>query len=369
LGKHFFLNFSYLSGVRTDYLAPTIYFIDLVFTVLFFINLKKIGFLFFEKKFWLFSFFLLINLFFSLNRWLTFYSLLRIYQLVFIYFIFKKNPVDKKNLLLAIFLATLFQSLLVFLQLINHGSIQGIFYFFGERFYYGGLPGIAKVFFNGKEVVRPYGTFSHPNSLAGFYLLLYFFFIQTNWGKKFFLIKNLLRFLFLFLIFFSFSKTAITVFFLLNLFYLIKKAGCRLCLFGQLMIFFILTIVFLGFGGDLLSLKNRLFLINRAMLIIKQSPVFGVGLGNYLVAQNKINWGDYYSPVFNQPVHNIFLLFFSQVGIVSLFLFFLIKKNLGVMIKRGPYLFWVIFLTGLTDHYWLTLIQNQLLLAVLFAFL
>ena len=30
LGKHFFLDFSYLSGVRVDYLAPTIYLTDTI---------------------------------------------------------------------------------------------------------------------------------------------------------------------------------------------------------------------------------------------------------------------------------------------------------------------------------------------------
>ncbi|MCX6730896.1 MAG: hypothetical protein NTZ55_03540 [Candidatus Roizmanbacteria bacterium] len=30
LGKHFFFPFSYLSGIRIDYLAPTIYFTDIL---------------------------------------------------------------------------------------------------------------------------------------------------------------------------------------------------------------------------------------------------------------------------------------------------------------------------------------------------
>ena len=34
LGKHFFLPFSFVSGVRIDYLAPTIYLIDIVFLLL-----------------------------------------------------------------------------------------------------------------------------------------------------------------------------------------------------------------------------------------------------------------------------------------------------------------------------------------------
>lgn len=368
-GKHFFFNFSYIFGVRIDYLAPTLYLIDLLFFFLLIINIKKIVFLLFNKKFLIFFILSLINLAMSLNKWVAFYYFLRIFQVIFIYFIFKKNQIKKKSFLLIIFFSTLLQFTIVSLQLINKGSLQGVFYFLGERFYYQGLPGVAKVFFNGKEIVRPYGTFSHPNSMAGFYLLLYFYFINLKF-LDWFLLKNLLFFLLAFLIFFSFSKISISVFLILNFLFFIKKKGnCHLCLFSRFFIFLLMFFVFISFNGDPLSFKNRLTLIKDSLLIIKENPLFGVGLGNYLIAQNKIKKYLYYSPITNQPVHNIFFLLYAQTGVLSFIGLFLIKDLLFKKIKKNPYLFLALFLTGLFDHYWLTLIQNLLLIPVVFAFL
>ena len=63
------------------------------------------------------------------------------------------------------------QSLLVIAQFIKQGSLGGVFYFFGERFFTPATPGIANASINGELLFRPYGTFSHPNVLAGFLLI------------------------------------------------------------------------------------------------------------------------------------------------------------------------------------------------------
>src|SRR3989338_7356441 len=50
LGKHFFFDFSYLSGVRVDYLAPTIYLTDILALLLLIINFKSFWHFLKEKK-------------------------------------------------------------------------------------------------------------------------------------------------------------------------------------------------------------------------------------------------------------------------------------------------------------------------------
>ena len=96
--------------------------------------------------------------------------------------------------------------------------------------------------------------------------------------------------------------------------------------------------------------------------------LFGIGLGNF------VNWfmaNDPYRPKwFYQPVHNIYLLVYSETGLAGiisfvLFLFFLIKKFINetklksmqeysILIMASSLLF-----IGLFDHYLLTLQQGR----------
>src|SRR5690606_12366962 len=66
LGKHFFLPFSYLSGVRIDYLSITIYLTDLLIMILLLITLKRIK-VKLSKKLLILFVIIGINLLFSLS--------------------------------------------------------------------------------------------------------------------------------------------------------------------------------------------------------------------------------------------------------------------------------------------------------------
>src|SRR6266542_2212573 len=54
LGKHFFFDFSYISAVRIDYLAPTLFLTDIIALLLIVLNIKNIFFIFKNKYFLLF---------------------------------------------------------------------------------------------------------------------------------------------------------------------------------------------------------------------------------------------------------------------------------------------------------------------------
>jgi O-antigen ligase len=107
-------------------------------------------------------------------------------------------------------------------------------------------------------------------------------------------------------------------------------------------------------GVERLEIKStgeRMNYFIQAWQIIKNYPIFGVGLGNYtLAAHNEINpnlesWG-------YQPVHNIYLLILAELGAVGFLLwlaliFFIIKQ---LPATRYPLL--VTFLAvSLFDHY------------------
>lgn len=116
------------------------------------------------------------------------------------------------------------------------------------------------------------------------------------------------------------------------------------------------------------SIWRRIELVRAAWEMFKTSPIFGIGLGNFIPKLPKffIPQGLY----FWQPVHNLFLLILAEIGIVGLGVAgwglgrilkkLWQKKNLALLYSLSAIIF-----TGLFDHYWLTLQQTQLLLALI----
>jgi len=369
LGRHFFLPFSYLSGIRVDYLAPTLYLIDIVFIFLLTLNIKTVWRALTKKHLYIFLALLGVNLLVSQNKIISLYQYLRMAELLLIYLIIKKSAFPAKNIL-AIFLASsLIQLGLSLFQLAARHSAQGIFYFLGERYFNLMTPGIARISFFGVEAVRPYGTFSHPNSLAGFYLLSYFFVLIDKKFKDHLFLKNSFLLVSSLLVLISFSKIAILTFLFLNIFYVLwrRQNKCLICAAAKIVVFLVVSLIFLAGRADPLTVEKRLYLLGNSLLILKNHFLFGVGAGNYLVAQN--NLPQRYLDIVNQPVHNIFLLFLSEWGLFGSILVSLIFKRLEKNIKKFIILFLVILATGFFDHYWLTLVQNLFLLPVVFGLL
>ena len=368
-GKHFFLAFSYLSGVRVDYLAPTIYLTDIIIFLLAIAN-SKIVFKFFKNKKILISlFFLLINILFSRLPIISFYWFLKTIELLIIFFLAKKilTTLKEKYILIALFISSLFQLFISLTQLINKHSVQGIFYYFGERLLTLSTPGVAKASIQGAEFLRPYGTFSHPNSLAGFFLLLYFFVLTYKKFNRYLAIKYLLLFISSILVFVSFSKIAIACYLILNTYYLIfnTKFNCRICKIARIIVMFVVSLIFLSATTDPLTVNKRIELIKNSITIIMRYPIQGVGLGSYLLEQAKFSSRFYL--FFNQPVHNIFLLFIAETGLIigGFILYRLVDLLIQKRLTKGQWLLiFVIIFTGFFDHYWLTLQQNFLLMGL-----
>ncbi len=373
-GKHFFLSFSYLSGVRIDYLAPTIYVLDLVVVGLYLAYLNDYKRLL--KNVWIQAFLLAtaVGLFFAFSKEVALYRYIKTIELLVVFASlqqYKKNPLIFLYGLLA---STVLQFFIAMSQFVQKASLDGIFYFLGERHLSLSTPGIAKTALDGIEFLRAYGTFSHPNSMAGFYLLLTAFLLFQS--KKIlpsavhatFLLLNSL------LIILSFSKVAIFGLLLLTIKYFVihwkDYKNCIPCVISRLMAILIPLGIIASSVGDPLSGQKRVELMQNALNIISLHPFTGVGLGNYVIAQESLYPS--FSGLIGQPVHNIFLLLTSEFGVLitsALIVATLsyLKKN-----KRNyqvTAVFFVLFLTGMFDHYWITLEQNWLLVASLVALL
>lgn len=99
--------------------------------------------------------------------------------------------------------------------------------------------------------------------------------------------------------------------------FLIGAFGIFIVLFGPL--FFTRLYTF----SDILNIGNaqgRLNLANQALFMIKKSPLFGVGLNQFTLAMSRQDLS-LEARTFLYPVHNTFLLFFSEIGILAGLLF------------------------------------------------
>ena len=132
------------------------------------------------------------------------------------------------------------------------------------------------------------------------------------------------------------------------------------------------TLGVLGYFGKNFStseaFSQRLSLAKAATVIIADYPLTGVGLNNFIVRLPEY-WVSPGVVRFLQPVHNLFLLIGAETGLMGLavfawFLTLTLKKQLKIKNWKLIVPLLVILLLGMVDHYWFTLQQNQLLLAV-----
>lgn len=375
IGRHFWPFFAYIFGLKVDYLSPVIYLQDVFIFFLFMASFKNFlgelkkrrGVLFFIIFFGLvFGNLLAAGSFFaSLFFWL------RIGEFVLLGLIVRRNSQSVLKILPKIIpFWVIGEFLLGLFQVVKQASLGGFFWYLGERTFNLFTPGIAKASFLGKVFLRPYGTFSHPNSLAGFILIgliLIFTKKKLFWADKISLLCGLS------LLILCFSRTVWLMVLFLSLMYLFWRIidGHKIKLF-EFSYYFMIGAVLLTvslFSRSIIetaSFENRRVLANFALELIKKHPFFGVGVNNFLInlSESGLSW-----PVvsFLQPVHNIFLLTGSEVGLIGLiifiiFLVFTIRKIIQPSILIA--LLAIIF-TGLFDHYWLTLIQNQLLFVLI----
>jgi hypothetical protein len=408
LGKHFWTDFSYVSGIRIDYLAPTVYVTDILLVTLFILSLVRWGKNLKNKPYnvqrqvksknsiilILAFLFLCATVFISSRSLLSLYGLIKVTEFTFLIFYLAKairTTMQLQKIAILFAVSSLFESLLAIVQYIHQGSLNGIFYFFGERAFTGATPGIANADIGGVLVLRPYGTFSHPNVLAGYLLISlvliwsFVFISKRQWTRILGIISLIVGSIALLL---TFGRVAILLWGILVVCLLGKVLFTRIdsvkvrTLIIAVIIIGLAMIALLPITHDVIlrfsqtslsdeSVTEREELLSTALTMIRQHPFFGVGLYNFIPAmaplQKPMPLGLYL-----QPVHNIFVLVAAQTGIVGtgFFIWLLaatvarIKKQ-AVRIKGTFFvLLLIILVTGMFDHYWLTLQQGQLLFAL-----
>jgi hypothetical protein len=372
LGIHFWPSWSQVFGIKVDYLSPTIYLTDLII----------IGLLLISKTFktpqpvWI----LIggLNIIYSLSPLLTFLSWVRVFEFyLLIHFLITNKELLISSIKKTLPISLILISLIACIQFLHQSSLGGIFYYLGERPLSYTNPAVAKVqLLNISQLIRPYSTFSHPNSLSG-YLLVGFLLVVFLKPKKWFgSLQSKLAFFSVILsaltIAITFSKMNIYLLFTYLVFNLASKLPTKAKSLKYLIV--TLALFFVGLAVLITNLSSpsytdRVQLIGKATKIIETHPLTGLGLGAFPLSQDQVLTSHTLNLNF-QPVHNLPLLLASELGVPTLALL-LLKLSSCLVIWGRPNSFGiiaaVIFITGLVDHYWITLHQNQLLLSVVIA--
>lgn len=383
LGKHFWPDWSFVVGVRIDYLSPTLYLVDLLWIGLLIFNFKNKIFNF--RNFWIFIF-ILVNILLASNRMVAIYGWLRILQLVWTVWFLKNNKDWVKVLLKYIIPVWIVgESLLAVGQISKGGSLGGLWWWLGERSFDFNTIGIAQMSVVGNGLIRAYGTFSHPNSLAGFLLVAWLWWWKKSSLNPFFdktgLFKSALWWIVFWLglmgIILTGSRTiwlltGLSLVFFIKKFFGENKNWIKIIISLVLILILVIKIIdfnypivnFLG-GWDENGLIKRGQLNLASLEMIKNSPIFGIGMKNFLV--NLPNFQNESHFFWLQPVHNILLLALSEVGFLGLGI---LVWGLNSLFKNKKLtnedwlIIGIILISGMVDHYWLTLPQNMWLLTI-----
>lgn len=406
LGKHFWPPFSAVYSLPIDYLAPVIYFWDLLVILLILVfcaskpNVSRAALLVF-----------LIFIFMQLLSLVPFLrdsaplnigaGLVRIEQhfiagLFGVYIASRPFYEILPKLYWPLWIAVVGESILGISQFVLNKTLG--LWVLGERTFTISTPAIAKFDFYGQQFLRPYATFPHPNVLAAFITLsIPTLFIATknviarqetkirgnfsdllengylselsySYARR--MILNIPLLLATVTLLLTVSRISLIGFFVSS-FLLLNKRGLILISSCFLLLGPLLYVRYASlFNFDALSSVRREELSAIAWNIFFENPMLGVGVNNFIgFAADTLLVGP---SRFLQPIHNIFLLSLAETGIIGftgmiVFMGFPIYSLFikGIDTKFGSTLlliwFLIIFL-GMFDHYFLTLPQGYRML-------
>lgn len=389
LNKFFWTDYSYVQGIRVDYITPALYLSD-VFAGLFviysiFLNKDKLrNFLSSGILLPAFLFCILVSTLFAESLSVASYWSLKIVEMIFVAWAIKSLYFTKKNVTLfvsALLLGAFAQSFIAIGQFYTQSSLGGPFYFLGERTFNVETVGVATFFSAGKEYLRSYGTFPHPNVLA-LYLssvsILFIYLILKGYIKNF--MYSLLMTPILLALLLTFSRVIIISFFVSVIFLIVKAK--KAFFYSALATVIALPAYIMLFSGRFLTLNELVGAFNiRIEFIIEginsflKNPFFGLGPNNTFLVTNNL-------PLFArfQPVHNVYLHVLFQVGLLGFLpvFVFLLKVISRIRFSLKNKDFWLfpigisavqMLLTAGFDHYHVTLQQGMIMVALILGLL
>jgi hypothetical protein len=395
VGLRFWPEFSKVSGIRIDYLSPTLHLLDIlivawiaawafrdigVFKIIIKNDIAKILFLLFMCS-------LAWNVLYAESTGAHIFGMVKLAEFglfgILVAKTFTKDYI--RPFIFALAASSTISSLLAVWQFLKQSSIGGLWYFFGERTFNISTIGISTVNLD-QLILRPYAAFPHPNVLAFFLLTVIVFTVlrvshERNSILKIFLIVTVI--FSTIALFLTFSRVAIFlgIAFFIYAFFAKQKSNLILVALGLLGVVGLLGLVL----SDILSaqfllrgIDFRQELLIQSILIFQNNPYFGIGLNNFFVHQ--VDLVRNISPILFQPPHNIFVIAILSLGVFGWWIFpyaifRAVKEVWAAFTKssgglkdfyRGVLFVLIAIITfGMFDHFFLTLEQSQIILALI----
>jgi O-antigen ligase len=297
-------------------------------------------------------------------------------------------PTFGRAVCLLLVVSVLFVSILGIVQFVKQSSVFNNYVFFGEQPYNLSTPRIARESYGGVSRIPPYGTFPHPNVLAGFLTIFLTMFVGSYATRRKVFAGGNLRVptvcaIALGLIVLALTKSytawaALLCGFLILFFSRgVKNPRLRLILYTSLMSVAVLLGLTLPFYKNILthvlpdnsitsaSVERRSSFLLASYRMILQKPLFGRGLNSYTYSFGSFISNREMLP-FSQPVHNVFALISSEVGLLgaalflSIFLYSIYRTVYNGSFVYGVIMIQIIVISGF-DHYFFTIHQTYLL--------
>lgn len=295
-----------------------------------------------------------IPILFAKNVILAYGGFLKLIELFFIAFFLFASQYPLRRLAGIFLIVGLFQGAIGIGQFLQ-GSAVGLS-FLGEQPLSTTLTGAPKIIFDNQIFLRATGTFLHPNVLACFLVIT--FFVAENLKKPW----AYLRWILILPLLLTFSRSgflALMVGFLVNT----EKRGKNFLLLGIIIGGAMLIPLLREIAITRLTLGNsfveRVDIFTAAYDMILSHPL-GVGAKNFLLNLPPTSTWLY------QPVHNIFLLFAAENGIIASLFFLMLFALAFWQNKSSRPLVAALFVCGLLDHFLLTLHAGLVMTALVF---
>ena len=324
------------------------------------------------------------------NKFLSFYSWIKLLEMAGLYFYIKSSAgvaFTVKGLIQTVVLSGFFQSIIAVTQIFYQRSLD--LKILGESFLRPNFSGVAVVPVLGEKFLRAYGTLPHPNLLAIFlvwtiFLAIFLYLSSHSYQSKVgpWLSISIIYPVSLLALLLTFSRTVIGISFLVSIIYFLivlrnssLKKNLYFLRFKIIRLFSISGLVLIVFvtlftpqvisrlqiSLDDQAVQERGFYNSVGMEVITGQAWLGVGMGNFVSWFQNNNRG--LSSWVYQPIHNIYLLIASEIGLIGLILFL---SFLFLLLNKHWHFFWFpllfIFLAiGLFDHFFWTLQQGQLI--------
>ena len=299
------------------------------------------------------------------------------------------KQVKIKYIFLSLFFSSLLQALIGILQFKKQGDLG--LWFLGEPTLLLNGFGVSTVIIEGGKILRAYGTLPHPNMLGAFLIVGFlsglYWFNKLKSNNKYLFFSGMFVISLALLITLS-RGTLVSFLFGIFVYFILKFWRDK---FSKKNIISLFSILFLILSSLLpvysfvlpraniskseIAVTSRLSYIEIGKKVIEKN-LLGVGLKNqvyYTYKNNIYKEADMKNSWEWQPIHNLYLLIASEVGMLSLlsFIVFVLigfMKKFYIFLKKEKEEYYVIFsilgsvlIYGLFDHFLWTIDSPSIL--------